>query len=180
MQISQYKIFSQIKTFFKITSPPAPVVLSPQLDAYLVSQMIGAAIVSKQPFLVSRLQISGKELASAIQARFGLLPEWRGATTSSRKTEGENELSFQFMAINFWRSVYCELRWSLSRSEIGSQSGDSNPNLLAILIAVCLSLNRHAQCEFRPQGWTLKLDSGVTNWWQANAWDYEKIKFAKI
>ena len=75
MQISQYKIFSQIKTFFKITSPPAPVVLSPQLDAYLVSQMIGAAIVSKQPFLVSRLQISGKELASAIQARFGLLPE---------------------------------------------------------------------------------------------------------
>ena len=48
-------MFSQIKTFFKITSPPAPVVLSPQLDAYLVSQMIGAAIVSKQPFLASRL-----------------------------------------------------------------------------------------------------------------------------
>jgi hypothetical protein len=55
MQISQYKMFSQIKSLLKITAPTAPVVLSPQLDAYLVSQMIGAAIVSNQPFLASRL-----------------------------------------------------------------------------------------------------------------------------
>jgi hypothetical protein len=46
-------IFKIKKLFFKSPSPPAA--LLPQLDAYLVSQMIGAAIVSKQPFLVSRL-----------------------------------------------------------------------------------------------------------------------------
>lgn len=46
-------MISKVKNLFKSPSPPAA--LLPQLDAYLVSQMIGAAIVSKQPFLVSRL-----------------------------------------------------------------------------------------------------------------------------
>jgi hypothetical protein len=35
----------KIKNLF-LKNPSPPVVLSPQLDAYLVSQMIGAAIVS--------------------------------------------------------------------------------------------------------------------------------------
>jgi hypothetical protein len=61
-------MFSQIKNlFFNKPSPPA--LLSPQLDAYLVSQMIGAAIVSKQPFLVSRLGFTEARCLSQPEAK---------------------------------------------------------------------------------------------------------------
>jgi hypothetical protein len=61
-------MFSQIKNlFFNKPSPPA--LLSPQLDAYLVSQMIGAAIVSKQPFLVSRLGFTEARCLSHPEAK---------------------------------------------------------------------------------------------------------------
>ena len=47
-------MLSKIKKFF-YRSPSSPAVLSPELDAYLVSQMIAGAISSGKPFLVSRL-----------------------------------------------------------------------------------------------------------------------------
>jgi hypothetical protein len=68
MRIIHTKMFSQIKNLiFKTPSPP--LVLSPQIDAYLVSQMIGAAIVSKQPFLASRVGFTEARCLSQPEAK---------------------------------------------------------------------------------------------------------------
>jgi len=48
-------IFKTSKYFQKIRKSPTEEVLSPELDAYMVSQMTGRAIYSGRPFLASRL-----------------------------------------------------------------------------------------------------------------------------
>jgi hypothetical protein len=48
-------IFKKLRNWFSGEAPQIVEPLSPQLDAFLVSQMIAGAIQAKKPFLVSRL-----------------------------------------------------------------------------------------------------------------------------